>query len=152
MTPGAPAPAGPNIVPVDDTNEALWARLCHDLWPENPPGEMLAERRAGRLPHEFLAYVAGQPAGFISLSVRREYVEGTNGGPIGYLEGIYVCPAHRRQGVAAAMVAFAEGWARARGCREFASDCYVDNAASRAFHAGVGFAEAGVNVHFVKPL
>ena len=57
-----------------------------------------------------------------------------------------------RRGGARALLAACEDWARARGCREFASDCELDNEASIGFHRAVGFAEANRIVCFAKRL
>lgn len=100
----------------------------------------------------FLAMEAGQAVGFAQCGLRRDYVEGTETSPVGYLEGVYVEAAHRRGGVARALVAECEAWARARGCREFASDCALANTQSIAFHKGIGFIEANRLVCFTKEL
>ena len=60
---------------------------------------------------------------------------------VAYLEGWYVVPAARRQGVGAALVRAAEDWARSQGCTEFASDALIDNAVSAAAHRALGFQE-----------
>lgn len=78
----------------------------------------------------------------MSLSLRHDYVEGAESSPVGYLEGIYVRPGHRKKGIAKELVQFAKEWAKNRGCTELASDCEIGNEASRAFHAKMGFAEA----------
>lgn len=140
------------MVAVTQENEALWAELCCALWPENSPEDMLAERKAGKLPHEFLYLQAGEAVAFLSLSLRSDYVEGTNSSPVGYVEGIYVKPECRGQGVAAELLEFAKAWSRERGCRELASDCEIENTDSRAFHNAVGFSEASVNIHFTMEL
>ena len=95
---------------------------------------------------------AGQAVGFAQCGLRHDYVEGTHGGPVGYLEGVFVLPAHRRRGVARALVRACCEWARTRGCREFASDCELENADSLAFHLGVGFQEANRVICFVRRL
>lgn len=100
----------------------------------------------------FLARAAGEAVGIAQCGLRHDYVEGTSGGPVGYLEGVYVREGFRRSGIAAALVAACEDWARGQGCREFASDCTLDNTQSIAFHLGMGFIEANRLVCFVKEL
>ena len=56
----------------------------------------------------FLAVEDGAPAGFAQCQLRHDYVEGTRGGPVGYLEGIYVRTGFRRRGVAAALLSACE--------------------------------------------
>jgi len=101
----------------------------------------------------FVCFEGEEPAGFAQCGLRRDYVEGTQGGrPVGYLEGVYVRPESRGHGAARAMLAVCEDWARSRGAREFASDCELDNVSSAAFHAAAGFREANRIVCFVKEL
>ena len=60
---------------------------------------------------------------------------------VAYLEGWYVVPESRRQGVGRALVSAAEEWARAQGCAEFASDALLDNDVSAVAHRAIGFEE-----------
>lgn len=125
------------------------------LWPEHEYGE-LRQEIAGIIGKEnaaiYLAYFNRRPAGAAQCSIRRDYVEGTSGGPVGYLEGIYVLPDYRRKGIAGSLLRCCENWAKARGCKEFASDCALDNEESYRFHIGVGFAEAARIICFAKEL
>ena len=131
------------------------AALAAELWPEHTPAELLPEFRAllesgeGAL---FLASENGREAGFAQVQLRRDYVEGTETSPVGYLEGVYVREEYRGRGVAKALLKACEAWAAERGCREFASDCELGNAASLSFHLHSGFAEANRIICFVKPL
>lgn len=130
------------------------AALACELWPGHTPDGLLAEL-AALSPAEgavFLAEAEGAFAGFAQCQLRRDYVEGTETSPVGYLEGIYVREAFRGRGAARALLAACEDWARERGCTEFASDCELDNADSAAFHLGAGFAQANRIVCFVKPI
>lgn len=130
------------------------AVLADELFPGHAPGELLAEWEA-LSPSEcavFLAEEEGAPLGFAQCQLRRDYVEGTETSPVGYLEAIYVRAGFRRRGAATALLSACEDWARARGCTEFASDCELDNADSAAFHLAAGFAEANRIVCFVKPI
>src|SRR5690606_28928841 len=65
--------------------------------------------------------------------------KGCVGSPVGYIEGWYVLPAWRRQGVGAMLVEAAERWAAEQGCAEMASDIELDNAASLKAHMALGF-------------
>jgi aminoglycoside 6'-N-acetyltransferase I len=71
---------------------------------------------------------------------------------VAYLEGWYVDPDCRRQGLGGRLVAAAEPWAKARGCREFASDTHVENLVSRAAHRALGFEEGQAVVHFRRAI
>lgn len=130
---------------------ALACRLFESLTPEAAAAEM-AELLARADCAVFLARAEGEAVGFAQCQLRRDYVEGTSTSPVGYLEGIYVAPDHRRQGIARALLARCEAWAREMGCAEFASDCELTNADSLAFHLRVGFAEANRIICFTKLL
>ena len=93
-----------------------------------------------------------QPVGFIEGSIRGDYVNGTESSPVGFVEGVFVVPAWRRRGVARQLYAAIADWARARGCRELASDALIDNEASQRAHRALGFRETERVVYFTKEL
>ncbi len=93
-----------------------------------------------------------QPIGFIEGSIRGDYVNGTETAPVGFVEGVYVSPAWRRKGVARKLFAAIGDWARARGCRELASDALLDNVTSQRAHAALGFRETERVVYFTRKL
>ena len=140
--------AGPEALPTV-------AALARQLWPEHTLSELEGEfalllSRADAA--VFLAWEQGRAVGFAQCQLRHDYVEGTSGCPVGYLEGIFVVREHRRRGHGRALLAACERWARAMGCEEFASDCALGNEESFSFHLGAGFAEVGRIICFVKPL
>lgn len=142
------------IIPVSKENEKDWAKLCSALWPDSSPKDFLAERSRGELPYEYLYYCDGVPCGFISLSVRTDYVEGCSEGPVAYIEGIFVKEEYRRRGIARELVDYAKTWALAHDCHQLASDCELENKTSEAFHRKVGFKEVNRIIAFsmkVKP-
>ena len=102
---------------------------------------------------DFIAHsAAGEPIGLAEAALRGDYVNGTASTPVAFLEGIYVLPDARRQGVAAALIGEVERWARDCGCRELASDALLGNELSHAVHCGLGFEETERVVFFRKPL
>jgi aminoglycoside 6'-N-acetyltransferase I len=116
------------------------------LWPEGSPAEHqseITEYFEGRLRMPLEVLLATNDAGvvgFVELSIR-PYAEDCVTDRVAYLEGWYVAPDARRQGVGRALVTAAERWAAAQGCTEFASDALVDNDISAAAHRALGFAE-----------
>lgn len=100
----------------------------------------------------FLAFDDETPIGLCELSLRGDYVEGTEGGIVGYIEGVFVLPDYRGQHIAKTLISLGEDWSSEQGCAEFASDCMLDNTDSLHFHLKIGFKEAGRNIHFVKKL
>ena len=140
-----------NIIPVNADNQADWAKLCVKLWPEYEYDFFITQRE--KMFQDQFLYMRGDcAAAFLSLSARRDYVEGTYSSPVGYIEGIYVEPEFRNLGIARELTEFAKAWSKQKGCTELASDCYLSNNDSRKFHNAVGFEEAGVIVHFVMKL
>jgi aminoglycoside 6'-N-acetyltransferase I len=100
----------------------------------------------------FLALDHDEAIGFSHVSLRYDYVEGTNGGNVGYLEGIYVIPKYRGHGIAKKLVAMCENWSREKSCAELASDCELENTDSLAFHLNIGFNEVNRIICFTKKL
>ena len=82
----------------------------------------------------------------------REYAEGCNSSPVGFVEGWYVDPEARRSGVGRRLVEAAEDWAREAGCTEMASDSLIDNDEGHRAHEAIGFTEVERLVCFRKSL
>ena len=130
------------------------ANLASRMW-DHAPEELDPEFASLTASDEaacFLAWNDNQPIGFAQCQLRHDYVEGCDTSPVGFLEGIYVEAEHRRSGVARALLAACEDWARSVGCSEFASDCELDNADSLRFHLAMGFEEANRIICFRKTL
>lgn len=131
------------------------AELSCRLWPHHTDDEMLDEYASGIESPDtafFLAYAEENAIGFAHCQLRHDYVEGTNSSPVGYLEGIYVVPDYRNEGVAKQLLQACENWAKCKGCVEFASDCELLNTDSMQFHLNVGFKEANRIICFTKQL
>jgi aminoglycoside 6'-N-acetyltransferase I len=127
--------------------------LLFQLFPETPRAELLEETRAGL--HDprmtfFLAFDQDQAVGVAHCAVRSDYVNGTDSSPAGFLEGIFVRPESRRQGIATALVDRCQDWAAAQGCAEFASDALLSNTDSHQFHLHTGFVETERVVYFKR--
>jgi aminoglycoside 6'-N-acetyltransferase I len=100
-----------------------------------------------------LAFADDKPIGIAHVSLRNDYVNGTElGGTCGYLEAVYVKPEYRLNGIAVALVRLCEEWAKENGCREFASDCLLDNTESYHFHLKIGFTETERCIFFRKEI
>lgn len=135
---------------------AEWLRMRRALWPETTPEEHEAEMaeilaQPGDEVVFVVARAGGGLGGFLEVSLRR-YAEGCTTRPVGYIEGWYVDPDLRRQGVGAQLVEAAEAWAVSKGCREMGSDTEIDNVVSRRAHLALGYEEVGPVIHFRKGL
>ena len=134
---------------------AAVAALACELWPDHPLEEMTEEFESLLAREDAAVFVyreQRETVGFAQCQLRHDYVEGTETSPVGYLEGIYVREGARRQGVARKLLSACESWAKEHGCKEFASDCELDNMDSQRFHRAVGFEEANRIVAYVKKL
>jgi len=93
----------------------------------------------------------GQLVAFIEVGLR-DYAEGCETSPVGYILAWYVDPHVRGQKLGRELIHVAEEWAREKGCTEMASDTWLDNHASIQAHLKMGYYEVDRLVHFVKRL
>lgn len=146
----------PTIRPVEPADRDEWLRIRTAFWPDH------AYTQSGEI-DGFFAGALAEPTGVLvvehsdrliglaELSVR-PHAEGCSTQRVGYLEGWYVDPEHRSQGIGRDLLAAAEDWARGEGCTEFASDTTIDNELSRKAHLACGFTDAGLIRCFHKTL
>lgn len=135
-----------------------WIAMRSALWPGGGDGgthaddinRLLAD--AGDTVNLIARDGSGHAVGFAEASLRRDYVNGCETTPVAFLEGIYVVPEARGRGVAKALVAAVEDWARASGVSELGSDEAPDNMASLKMHHALGFEETQRVVFFRKLL
>jgi aminoglycoside 6'-N-acetyltransferase I len=140
---------------------AAVADLCFALWPDTPLEEHANEveaKLAGavRSTLPLILFVAeaedGRLAGFVEAGLR-SHADGCDPlQPVGFLEGWYVAPDFRRQGIGGRLAAAAEEWARGQGCREMASDTWLDHELSQQAHERLGYEVVDRCVHFRKRL
>ena len=97
-----------------------------------------------------LARVDDAYAGFIHISIRQDYVEGSDADETAYLEGIFVWPAYRNRGVASLLLQHGEQWVKSKGLRQLASDTEIGNLSSQRFHGKAGFEEVNRVVCYLK--
>src|SRR5688572_25184538 len=134
-----------------------WLDFRMALWPDGTIDEhrgymAIALAQPERFIQLMIYDAQRAPLGFIEGSIRGDYVNGTESSPVGFVEGVYVAPAWRRKGLARQLFAAIGDWARARGCRELASDALLENEASQRAHVALGFRETERVVYFSKAL
>ncbi|MDE6725712.1 MAG: GNAT family N-acetyltransferase [Ruminiclostridium sp.] len=143
------------IVKAGKRDAETLAGLAVSMWNGNSVNELAAEFSetiSNDRTQFFLKYEDDIPIGFAQCQLRYDYVEGTSTTPVGYLEGIFIKKEYRRKGYAKELLAECEAWAREMGCREFASDCEIDNRDSFHFHKAMNFKEANRIICFTKDL
>ncbi len=129
--------------------------MAVDLWPDQNYESLKAiflEILSAEKFKILLFRESGEGAGFIYLSIRTDYVEGSESSPTGYIEGIYVKPDFRRKGISRKLLQAGEAWIKSRNCTQIGSDTSLDNTVSYDFHTSVGFKEAGRIIAFIKNL
>ena len=143
----------PEIRRLAEPDRQAWIRLRIALWPrEDATGfdeditGMLADPAA--MP-AFGAFEGERLVGFAEAG-ERPWGDGCETAPLGWLEGIYVNPDYRRQGIGTALVAAVTDWAKARGYAELGSDAALENHVSLQSHAEWGFEETKRIVMFRK--
>jgi aminoglycoside 6'-N-acetyltransferase I len=133
-----------------------WLRLGLKLWPDATERDLRRTFRGilrSRKETAILCrFPGGSPVGFANVSLRTDYVEGSDSSPVGYLEGIFVESNYRGRGIGKRLAREAEEWARKKGCREMGSDAELTNTKSHAFHRAIGFREANRIVSYIKKI
>jgi aminoglycoside 6'-N-acetyltransferase I len=144
------------IEPPTGSTLPAWRSMRQALWPEMTEEENANETEAmikeARSFIRMALNAQGDSLGFAEAMLRTDNVNGCATSPVAFLEGIYVEPSARRQGVARALADVVEQWARQMGCREFASDALLENVSSHCMHRGLGFEETERVVYFRKDL
>ena len=132
-----------------------WLRMRQGLWPEAPVEYLDFDLDDRLADPDYAVFIASHddigPVAFIEAGLR-DYGEGCETSPVGYIEAWYVDEQLRGQQLGKELVYVAEGWAREKGCVEMASDTWLENEASIAAHLKLGYWEAERLVHFVKRL
>jgi aminoglycoside 6'-N-acetyltransferase I len=125
------------------------------LWPTDSPSEHELEMRSWLARGDTAVLVSvranGLLCGFAEAGTR-PYAEGCSSSPVAFLEGWYVDPDVRGQGVGRALVEAVEAWARERGLCELASDALLENEIAHRAHECVGFEEVERAVRYRKAL
>ena len=141
------------VIQADKSDSAMLAALAAQLWEGHAHTQLQhAFEELAENPNAvcFIKYVDNKPVGFAQCQLRRDYVEGTNSSPVGYLEGIFIMEQYRHCGYAKELLSYCEKWAREMHCTEFASDCEIENQGSLQFHLAMGFEVANRIICFKK--
>jgi aminoglycoside 6'-N-acetyltransferase I len=100
----------------------------------------------------FVAARGARVTGFIEVGLR-SHADGCDARrACGFIEGWYVEPDCRAQGVGRRLVEQAETWARDQGCTEMGSDTWIDNDGSVRAHTSLGYVVVDRCVNFRKTL
>jgi len=132
-----------------------WRRMRHELY-----GELSAQFHEAEMELIFSSKEAtcfiglresGAAVAMLEVSLRN-FVDGCLGGPVGYIEGIYVTPLERKQGYAGELIEFATSWFRSKGCRDMAADAELANLIAQDFLTRAGFDETYRVIEYKRSL
>ncbi|MCC6499216.1 MAG: GNAT family N-acetyltransferase [Anaerolineales bacterium] len=132
-----------------------WLRMRQSLWDHLSADYLQADMDAVLGDKKRAVFVAAREGGGLAAFVEaslRDYAEGCQTSPVGYIEAWFVDENVRGQKLGREMIAAAENWAREMGCTEMGSDTWLDNEASISAHLKTGYFEADRLVHFMKKL
>jgi len=131
-----------------------WLRMRKGIWPEAPDEYLNFDMDDNLVNDDYFVIFAcdgDKPIGLTEARIK-DYGEGCETSPVGYLEGWFVQEEYRGKGVVWIMTQAAENWVREKGCTEVASDTWLDNEPSIRAHLKMGYDEVERLVHFVKQL
>ena len=144
------------VRPLRENDIGEWLRLRKMLWDglseEEHKAEMMDIYEHTETQLVLVAEVGEEKlGGFLEASIR-PFVEDCHSDHVGYLEGWFVEPEYRRQGIGRRLVSEAESWARRKGAIEMASDAEIGNEMSLKAHQNLGYQETSRLVHLRKDL
>lgn len=143
------------LVPATKRDAAVWRAMREDLYSgiDEAFNEFEMALILGSPDRACLLVRApdDEAVGFIEVSLRN-VVDGCLGGPVGYIEGIYLVPSWRGLGLGPGMIDAVAQWFRAQGCRDMATDAELDNRDAQQFWSELGFEETWRIVQYRKSL
>jgi aminoglycoside 6'-N-acetyltransferase I len=144
------------IVQLDECNIESCVFMANKLWPcsdiEELRKDFISMLKSSSEECFLYKTKSDKYIGFVQVSIRKDYVEGSSTSPVAYIEGIYVEEPNRMKGIALELINYSEAWGKERGCVEIASDCELDNTISIDFHSKIGFMETNRVVCFIKEI
>ena len=131
-----------------------WARMRRALWPHHNLETLTQELTRLVKSRKFQGWIAlkdGEAVAFAEAYLR-DFANGCDGTPVVFLEGIWVSPGSRRQGIGGRLIKAIEMWALKKGLTEIGSDAELGARLSHRSHLGWGFKETERVVYFKKDL
>ncbi len=116
------------IRPAIPSDASTWLRLRCELWPDGSADhpQEIASYFAGTAIEPYAVFHAESESSrkcvaILELSIRTDLPNLTNQ-KVGYIEGLYITPAHRGTELSRLLLRTAQSWAREQRCIVFASD------------------------------
>ncbi|HGJ5860369.1 MAG TPA: aminoglycoside 6'-N-acetyltransferase [Arsenophonus nasoniae] len=140
---------------MEKTDRMVWATMRLQLWDKQARASHLNDIDNILSNKQNAAYIAllanHQAVGFAEISLR-EYANGCSKQPVPFLEGIWVKPEYRQQGIAQALISQITTDLIAKGFDELCSDAEIGNTLSHKAHQNWGFDEIERVICFRKKL
>ncbi|MBZ5763759.1 GNAT family N-acetyltransferase [Rhizobium sp. VS19-DR104.2] len=137
------------------TDSDLWAAMRSRLWDRLSFEEHSADIERLWNGEKGNGYIAQTPdrtaVGFAEISIR-DYANGCTAQPVPFLEGIWIDPNHRRNGIGRLLITNITDDLIVQGFHELCSDADVGNRRSHQAHKNWEFSETARVVYFRKPL
>ena len=89
--------------------------------------------------------------GFVELSLRN-IVDGVAGGPVGYIEGLYLEPEFRNKGYGGMLISKAIAWFKDKGCKHMGTDAEIENKGAQKYYEKLGFERKWTIVQYLKDI
>ena len=145
-----------NVRAIAHSDVLRWYQMRRIYWPDSTENKLQQEMTAifenAKYNQVYVCEIETHDiVAFIEISFRQR-MRGCAVSPVAYIEGLYVEPNYRMQGIAKALVTEAENWAKRCGCKEIALDVSLENATNRLFQDKLGFVEADRIITYKKKL
>ena len=140
-------------IPLAKLRALLWPNVSVEAHAREAGAELEAGICGGFPIINLIAVANGRDIiGFLEADLR-SHADGCDPSrAVGYIEGWYVADEFRHRGIGRKLMAAAEDWARAQGCREIASDVLIENKGSQRAHESLGYSVVDRCVHYRKTL
>lgn len=112
----------------------------------------VADRLARVLARSGQRFIVAESDGRVLGWVHVEVSESVDTGVFAHVAGLVVDRAYRRQGIGAALMAEAEGWARQQGCAVIRLRSSSTRTPAHRFYEGLGYSNVKTQYSFVKAL
>jgi aminoglycoside 3-N-acetyltransferase len=129
-----------------------WSELRHQLWSNQSTQSHKQEISEQLRDDSFFAIGAeihNQVIAFAEVSIRK-FANGCDSSPVPFLEGIWVHPDYRRNGIGHQLILSVTRWAGGNGYKELGSDALLQNHESIEAHIGWGFEKTESVQYFRK--
>ncbi len=140
-----------SLQPIDIEQLGLWGNMRRAIYPTlNESYNQVEMAEIIKRPDWFCYFISldeDQHVGLVELS-SRNIVDSCISSPVAYLEGLYLQPNYRNQGIGKRVMQLITKWCADEGFKELATDAELDNVRAQRFYTQLGFEETDRVVAF----